>query len=401
MLVVHVSDLHLDYKRYGKVNPLTGINTAWESSYSCWMYACQWAVDHEANCFIFGGDGFANGRPSPEAAEMMADGFRLLSSAKIPAVVIRGNHELISLPASHRDINFRFADIPFVTVVDTPRVLHLECGLEIACSPWPKRHQVLADIPTEDLTPTEINHMVGQLTTDSISEMGDEIGVGFPSLLAGHFTASGATLGSDKRGSEILVHAVFEEPVVSLEALMDGPWQHVALGHIHKNQMLAEGIYYVGSPNRVDFSEEHDRKGFHAITYSEKTSGSWDTEVKFIRTPARIMRTINSADGIPDDLEEGTLLKVVLPDGERVPSPALMKEIVGSGAVLAKVDARPLAPKLTTDKVLAVEVSELDGLKVWMEKQEIDKEEQESILSAAQVLINEEKLTVVELQQNT
>jgi exonuclease SbcD len=400
MLIVHVSDLHLDYKRYGKVNPLTGINSAWESSYSCWMHSCKWAIENEADCFIFGGDGFANGRPSPEATEMMADGFRLLASARIPSVVIRGNHELISLPASHRDINYRFADIPFVTVVDTPRVLHMDSGLEIVCVPWPKRHQVLSDIPTEDLTPTEINHMVGQLTTDRIEEMSEEIGRGFPSLLAGHFTASGATLGTDRRGSEILVHAVFEEPVVSLESLIDGPWQHVALGHIHKNQKLASGIYYVGSPNRVDFSEENDRKGFHAIRYTEN-SGKWVADVEFVETPARIMRTIKVSDGIPEDLLKGTLVKLVLPDGQRVPTPSVMKEIAEAGALLVKVDARPITQKLTSDKVLAVEVSELDGLKSWMDRQDIDQDEQENILSAAQNLIDEEKLTSVELSQGT
>lgn len=399
MLVVHVSDLHIDYRRYGKVNPETGLNTAWESSHECWMYACRWAVDNEANAFIFGGDGFTNGRPTPEAAELVAEGFRLLSKAGIPTIVIRGNHELISVPATHRDINQRFADIPGVVIVDEPQNIFLD-GLQITAVPWPRRHTILADIPANELSPTELNHLVGQLLTDRIEELAEEIDSDQPAIFAGHLTVSNASLGTDKRGSELLVHAVFDEPIVSVDVLEEGPWAHSALGHIHKRQQVSEKVWYVGSPNRIDFSEENDEKGFHAIRFnhgSDNSRGSQGSQssrgdinvadVELILTPSRQMRTIKAADGIPDDLQAGTLLRVVLPDGERAPSPELTAAISASGAQIVKVDARPLASKRSSSHTLAVEVTELDGLKTWMDKNNIEESLRPELLAGAQTLL--------------
>jgi DNA repair protein SbcD/Mre11 len=392
MLVVHVSDLHIDYRRYGKVNPITGLNTAWESSHRCWMYACQWAVDNHADAFVFGGDGFTNGRPTPEAAELVAEGFRLLSDAGIPAIIVRGNHELISVPATHRDINQRFADIPGVIVIDDAQNLFLPNGLQITAIPWPRRNQILADIPTDDMTPTEINHMVGQLLTDRIEELAEEIDPEAPALFAGHLTVSNASLGTDKRGSELLVHAVFEEPIVSVDVLEEGPWAHSALGHIHKRQQIADTVWYVGSPNRVDFSEEKDAKGFHAIRISDDNVA----DVEFVATPARQMRTLNAADGVPDDLAEGTLVRLVLPDGERTPNPALVSQFSAAGAYIAKIDARPVSVQRVASESLAVEVSELDGLQAWLEKNGVAEDTWSDLLAGAQELIDADQRALID-----
>lgn len=393
MLIVHVSDLHLDYKRYGKTNPVTGVNTAWESSHECWMFACRWAVEHEADAFICGGDSFANGRPAPEAVEMVAEGFKLLSSAQIPVIVVRGNHELISIPSRHRTVNVRFEDIPGVIHVDQPKIVRLESGLSVVAVPWPKRHEVLKGYDTDDLTPTEINHLVGQISTEAVENFAGEIGSGEPTVFAGHFTVSGATLGSDRRGSEILVHAVFEEPVVSLESITEGPWAHVALGHIHKRQQLAEKVFYVGSPNRVDFSEEDDPKGFHAIYIDESNPTAENAVVDFVETPARKMRTFKQESGIPEDLEENTLVKLVLPEGKRAPDPIILKNLKKMGCEVVRVETIPTVRKKTSDETLVVDVSELEGLRAWMKKEGVHEKSHPELIALAQQILDETELT--------
>ena len=44
-------------------------------------------------------------------------------------------------------------------------------------------------------------------------------------------------------------------------------FEYVALGHIHKTQVLVETppVVYSGSMQRVDFSEEKDPKGFYVV----------------------------------------------------------------------------------------------------------------------------------------
>jgi len=74
--------------------------------------------------------------------------------------------------------------------------------------------------------------------------------------------------------------------------LADGPWDYVALGHIHKHQDLNEGRYppivYPGSLERIDFGEEKEAKGFCWVEV-EKGATTW----RFVPVKARPFLTIN------------------------------------------------------------------------------------------------------------
>src|SRR5512136_310630 len=74
--------------------------------------------------------------------------------------------------------------------------------------------------------------------------------------------------------------------------LSDGPWDYVALGHVHKHQSLNEGRYpalvYSGSLERIDFGEEKEAKGFCWIEL-EKGNTTW----QFVEVKARPFVTIN------------------------------------------------------------------------------------------------------------
>ena len=74
--------------------------------------------------------------------------------------------------------------------------------------------------------------------------------------------------------------------------LSDGPWDYVALGHIHKHQNLNEGRYpamvYSGSLERIDFGEEKEAKGFCWVEL-EKGNTTW----QFVEVNARPFVTIN------------------------------------------------------------------------------------------------------------
>ncbi len=56
-------------------------------------------------------------------------------------------------------------------------------------------------------------------------------------------------------------------------ALADPAWRYVALGHIHKHQSLNRDeqppIIFSGSPERIDFGEEREPKGWVVATIGE------------------------------------------------------------------------------------------------------------------------------------
>lgn len=82
-----------------------------------------------------------------------------------------------------------------------------------------------------------------------------------PTILVGHFWVNGARLSSWQ-------HNYFNdmEPKVPLAALTDPAFDYVALGHIHKHQDLnpheQPHVVYSGSPDRIDFGEKDEEKGF-------------------------------------------------------------------------------------------------------------------------------------------
>jgi len=108
-----------------------------------------------------------------------------------------------------------------------------------------------------------------------------------PRLLTGHFTVSGAVVGSER--NIMLGRDVSVLP----SSLADPRWDYVALGHIHKHQNLSKGrsgvppVVYSGSIERIDFGEEGDPKGFCWVQL-ERDNTHW----RFVELDARPFVTL-------------------------------------------------------------------------------------------------------------
>src|SRR5204863_285740 len=108
----------------------------------------------------------------------------------------------------------------------------------------------------------------------------------------------------------------------------------VVFGHIHMHQTVGGKIVYAGAPERIDWGERLDPKGFLAI----RPEGGWS----FIELPARPMDKVETAVGMGDDVTE-KVLAAIPPD---VAGHAVRIEITFPDEIWHWLDEHRLADRL-------------------------------------------------------
>jgi exonuclease SbcD len=136
--------------------------------------------------------------------------------------------------------------------------------------------------------------------------------------LTGHLSVSSGRFSGSERC------AVFgSDPTFLPSQLAIEPFKYVALGHLHRHQVVNEGGYppivYSGSIDRIDFGERKEKKGFCVVSLHKKTS------YEFVEIPTRPMKQIEikleAGDQTKQILQKlgniaGSIVKIVyhLPD---------------------------------------------------------------------------------------
>jgi exonuclease SbcD len=374
-LIVGTGDIHIDGGRAGGINPATGVRRAHEHTHQVWLWICRSAADQGAvDAVVVGGDLYLNGWPRAEAVEMIADGARILTAAGIPLIVQDGNHEWISRPTGQRSPLEHLRDLPGVTVVTQPEVVTLTSGVQVACLPWPRRSELLEPGEGEGLTPEEIDHLVADRAVECIDRLAEQVNPERgPVLLSAHATVGDAVVGSSRRGSEMSLAELFAEPVIPLADIDRDPWQHVLLSHIHRRQPLGDRCWYVGSPDRLDFSDQGVDK---AVSVLHIPDDGTIASVDALPTPARQFATIVVPDGcsgddiaglFPDTIA-GTVVKLELPPGTDMALAAHARRVAdAAGAVVARIVAPPAARPVGTDRpTVDNDIGPLEGLTLWL-----------------------------------
>lgn len=283
---IHTADIHFGMENYGKIDPKTGIHSRLLDFARALDYCIDIAIERKVDLFLFSGDAYKTAHPSQTQQKLLFQCFMRLYKAGIPIVIVIGNHDNpLSFGKAHAlDI---FGAMPFdgLHVIAKPTILHLQTKngpLNIVGIPWPTRNTIAIANKHLHATATEITHYISQAVVAIIKNFAAQLDPAIPAVLAGHLTvANGIFSGSEKR-------AVYgTDPLFLPSELAINPFDYVALGHLHRYQNLTPhgypAVIYSGSPERIDFGERKDEKGFCLVSIPSKNNATHE----FIKTPTR------------------------------------------------------------------------------------------------------------------
>jgi exonuclease SbcD len=287
--VLHFADIHVGMENYGRLDPATGTSSRVRDFLDRLDEVIDFAIGHEGDLAIFAGDAFKSRDPEPTQQREFAQRIKRLAD-HMPTLLLVGNHDMpgVASKASSVDI-FQALDVPDVIVGDRAegRVVPTRRGpVYLGWVPYPMRNRLLTRDEHAGKTIEELEVALRETVAGIVSDLSESArDQPMPRLLAGHLSVAEAKLGSER------TVMLGRDVALFTSTLADAAWDYVALGHIHRHQVLNPGRYpsvvYSGSLERIDFGEEEETKGF---CWVELARGS--TRWTFQPVAARPFRTV-------------------------------------------------------------------------------------------------------------
>lgn len=234
------------------------------------------ATEWQVQVAVFPGDLWQTNRPSPAAVLEVAALFREFEARGVRVVACQGNHDAAG-PGQAGPIALLGAIGGPHWALTEPGVVDA-AGVQIAVLPWTRPSALLlADGSAE---PAAVAQAVSEALVAIARGLAAQVDPGRPAVLVGHWALSGARAS----GGQALPAT---EPVLPVHELAALPFRAVAMGHIHRPQVLWEQplVAHTGALERQDFGEEHDER--KALIFDTDT-GAYE----WVELPARPLLTL-------------------------------------------------------------------------------------------------------------
>jgi exonuclease SbcD len=288
--LLHFSDLHLGVENYGRLDPSTGLGTRLGDFLRSFDSVVDYALAEQIDLVLFCGDAYQTVRPSPTNQREFARRIRRLTEGGVAVFLLIGNHDLPLAAGKAASIDiFGTLEVPNVVVADTVGTHLIEtrsAKVQIVALPWPIRSHYLAKTQLKGKTTEQINDELAKAVTKLVDEEIENLDPQLPTVLAAHITVFGAET-SYGTGTSVFRG---QEVILPQSLLANSAFDYVALGHLHKHQVVREAhppVVYSGSVERLDFGEESEDKGF-VVVGLEKGSA----EFEFVPLAGREFLTI-------------------------------------------------------------------------------------------------------------
>ena len=265
MKLLHFADAHIDMANYGRHDPVSGLPLRVLDFLKSLDTIVDAAIAEQVDLVIFAGDAYKDRAPAPTFQREWGRRIMRLSKAKIPTLLLVGNHDLSPAAGrAHAIQEFSTLQVPFVRVLDKPEYLSSadlwDLPVQVIAMPWVSRSGLMAALELSADDPKEVFAGLENRIAEVVEDMLSEVDPSLPTILTAHASVEGATYGGERM---VMLGA---DLVLPVSLVKDPRLDYVALGHIHKPQDLnPEGhphVIYPGSIERVDFGEAQDEKYF-------------------------------------------------------------------------------------------------------------------------------------------
>ena len=409
MRIVHFSDLHIGVENHGRIDPVSGLSTRLLDFLSALDELVEYSLSADVDLVILAGDAYKGRDPSQTHQRELARRLAKLSAAGIGVFLLVGNHDL---PAA-------LGRATAVDIFNTLQVSHVQVGddlttytmstrkgpVQIIGVPWPKRSRLLSREESRNLSLDQLRERLEELCTSGIEREVQKLDSDIPAVLSAHVTINGSTVGSERSMMLGNDHALFPS------AVHKPSLDYVALGHIHKHQILRHDpmVVYSGSIQRVDFSEEKDTKGFCVIDLDPSApQGKRVTDFRFQQVDARPFVTVEARVN-PGDLNptqtvinaiqrhkiSGSILRVRITTPSELDvqlSESDIRQALSPAHYVTAISHEVDQPRRTRIPVGAAEgLSPMDALKMYLESRGMDDERRTTLLTYAGELITAEE----------
>jgi exonuclease SbcD len=394
--LLHLADIHLGVETFGRIDPATGLNTRLLDFTARLDEAIDHALNTNIDLVLFAGDAYRSRDPSATQQREFARRVRRLSEAGVPTFLLVGNHDLpaASGRANSLDI-YETLGVPNVTIGRLPgtHLLETKAGpLQVVALPWLRRSALLAQESYRNLPANEVRKAIEALAATFIAEAVEKLDLTVPAVLAAHVSVEGATYGSER---SVLVG---EDIVLPRSTVANPAFTYVALGHIHKHQVLYDAplTLYPGSLERVDFGEERDAKGFVTVEIDGKRATH-----QFHPVGARRFVTIRSrptsalpTEEILRDVERaepaGAIARLIVeaaPDVDARVDYGMVRRALRDSYAVAGIRREVSRPDRQQSAASGVEsLSESEALDLYLRHKDVPDERRKQLLEYAQRL---------------
>ena len=410
MRILHFSDLHIGVENYGQTDPETGLSTRLADFLSSLDEVVEYALTEDVDLVLLAGDAYKGRDPSQTHQREFAKRLSRLSEASIPSFLLVGNHDLPNAVSRATAVEiFQTLQVPYLQVGSNLQnyTIPTKSGpLQVLAVPWPRRSGILSREESRGLTIEEVRQAVQDRMTQAIYVRAESLDPDVPAILTGHVTVNGATVGTERSmmlgQDHVLLAGDIGRPQVD----------YVALGHIHKHQILRNEnpfMAYSGSLQRVDFSEEGDDKGFCVVDLDPAApQGKRLTDFDFHRLDARRFVTVDVTVPIGDPDPTSAVVRgiarkdvagavvrvrVTLPsEVEAQLRDADIRDALSEAHYIAAInrESPQEARRTRLDAESAKDLQPMEALRLYLESRGVEPERQEKMLRHAEELVERE-----------